>query len=38
MNTIPATEENLRNENDVHPFDADIPEKLEIMMHPVLVD
>ena len=38
MNTIPATEENLRTENDVHPFDEDLPEKLEPTMHPVLVD
>ena len=38
MNTIPATEENLRTENDVHPFDEDLPKKLEPTMHPVLVD
>ena len=38
MNTIPATEENLRTENDVHPFDEDLPKKLEATMHPVLVD
>ena len=38
MNTIPATEENLRTENDVHPFDEDLPKKLDLTMHPVLVD
>ena len=38
MNTISATEENLRTEMDVHPFDEDIPKKLELTMHPVLVD
>jgi len=38
MNTILATEENLRTENDVHPFDEDLPKKLEPTMHPVLVD
>ena len=38
MNTIPATEDNLRTENDVHPFDEDLPKKLEPTMHPVFVD
>ena len=38
MNTIPATEENLRTERDVHPFDEDLPKKLEPTMYPVLVD
>ena len=40
IETIPATEESLMIENDVHPFDADLPKTVNFFaqMHPVLVD
>ena len=40
MNTIPATEQSLMIENDVHPFDKDLPKTVNFdeQMHPVLVD
>ena len=38
MTTIPATEENLTLEEDVHPFDADLPKTVEFKLHPVIVD
>tara|TARA_B100000212_G_scaffold332524_1_gene300887 strand:- start:517 stop:825 length:309 start_codon:yes stop_codon:yes gene_type:complete len=40
MSKIPATEEELMIENDVHPFDKDLPKTVnfEQQMHPVLVD
>ena len=38
MKTIPATEENLKLEEDVHPFDADLPKTVEFKLHPVIVD
>ena len=40
MNTIPATEQSLMIENDVHPFDEDLPKTVNFdeQMHPVLVD
>ena len=38
MTTIPATEENLKLEEDVHPFDADLPKTVEFKLHPVIVD
>jgi len=40
MNTIPATENSLMIENDVHPFDEDLPKTVNFyeQMHPVLVD
>ena len=30
MNTIPATEQSLMIENDVHPFDKDFPKNGEL--------
>ena len=38
MKTIPATEENLNLEEDVHPFDQDLPKTVEFKLHPVIVD
>ena len=40
IETIPATEESLMIENDVHPFDKDLPKTVNFFeqMHPVLVD
>jgi hypothetical protein len=38
MTTIPATEENLKLEEDVHPFDADLPKTVDFKLHPVIVD
>ena len=40
IETIPATEESLMIENDVHPFDEDLPKTVNFdeQMHPVLVD
>ena len=38
MTTIPATEENLKLEEDVHPFDQDLPKTVEFKLHPVIVD
>ena len=38
VTTIPATEENLKLEEDVHPFDADLPKTVEFKLHPVIVD
>jgi len=40
MNTIPATEKDLMIENDVHPFDEDLPKTVNFheQMHPVLID
>ena len=38
MTTIPATEDNLKLEEDVHPFDADLPKTVEFKLHPVIVD
>ena len=38
MKTIPATEENLKLEEDVHPFDQDLPKTVEFKLHPVIVD
>ena len=40
IETIPATEESLMIENDVHPFDADLPKTVNFneQMHQVLVD
>ena len=40
MNTIAATENSLMIENDVHPFDEDLPKTVNFFeqMHPVLVD
>ena len=38
MKTRPATEENLKLEEDVHPFDADLPKTVEFKLHPVIVD
>ncbi|RJV01449.1 MAG: hypothetical protein DWC06_02560 [Candidatus Poseidoniales archaeon] len=40
IETIPATEESLMIENDVHPFDEDLPKTVNFFeqMHPVLVD
>ena len=38
MTTIPATEENLTLEEDVHPFDQDLPKTVEFKLHPVIVD
>jgi len=40
MNTILATDQSLMIENDVHPFDQDLPKTVnfEEQMHSVLVD
>ena len=38
MTTIPATEDNLKLEEDVHPFDPDLPKTVEFKLHPVIVD
>ena len=40
MKTILATEKDLMIENDVHPFDEDLPKTVNFdeQMHPVLVD
>ena len=38
MTTIPATEDNLKLEEDVHPFDQDLPKTVEFKLHPVIVD
>ena len=38
MTTVPATEENLKLEEDVHPFDQDLPKTVEFKLHPVIVD
>ena len=38
MTTIPATEDNLKLEEDVHPFDADLPKTVDFKLHPVIVD
>ena len=40
MKTIPATEDDLMIENDVHPFDDDLPKTVNFseQMHSVLVD
>ena len=38
MKTIPATEDNLKLEEDVHPFDQDLPKTVEFKLHPVIVD
>jgi hypothetical protein len=38
MTTVPATEENLKLEEDVHPFDADLPKTVDFKLHPVIVD
>jgi hypothetical protein len=38
VTTIPATEDNLKLEEDVHPFDQDLPKTVEFKLHPVIVD
>ena len=40
IETIPATEESLMIENDVHPFDKNLPKTVDFdeQMHQVLVD
>ena len=38
MTTIPATEDNLKLEEDVHPFDQNLPKTVEFKLHPVIVD
>ena len=40
IRTEPATEESLMIENDVHPFDKDLPKTVNFyeQMHPVVVD
>ena len=38
IKTIPATEESLKLEEGVHPFDEDLPKMVEFKLHPVIVD